>query len=201
MTADRSAVLGVIVILILAAIDQNAPEIAEPEGIETVAVLVRHIARETFGTFAAQVVIPARDDDGDLSARDRFGDPVIEHKVLGNAAMVENIAVEDQKVDFSVGLFKLLHRSHRFLEHSVRVRDHIGADGIALDRVKGKSCAPFFSHVWKIGLPLDHFPPTNGIFPRRVQNGRGNADAVQVGIRAQNTVAVVKIGILAHAYP
>ena len=83
----------------------------------------------------------------------------------------------------------------------MRVRQHICTNRVGTKRSERKRNRLHIPDNRKIRLSLCDLPPTNGIRTCRIQFRHGNRNAVQVGIRAQNAVALIVVVGFANAHP
>ena len=105
LTANGVAVFDARIGLILAAIEHDAPHIAEAEGEIRVSAAGGGVVCDRFGIDSAHIVIAAREDNGQLTLRYLACDLVDRIEIFYISAMVRDIAVEHEQIELIAEIF------------------------------------------------------------------------------------------------
>ena len=123
VTGNRVPVFRMAVVLILAAVKHHPPNVAETESIVGFAVFGGGIGGKLLGKVAAHIVVAAGENNRNVSAGQRRGNSVNVVEFRRIAAVVDDIAVQNQKIRIA----ECLRRRNRRFHAVVRVGNVIGA--------------------------------------------------------------------------
>ena len=198
VAADGAAVFHLRIELVLAAVQHDAPYVAQTEGEVGSSFVRRRIVGQILGVNAAEVVIAAREYHGNASLRDLTGDLVNDVKVCDVAAVVGNVAVQNQKVDLAVGArgrdggLRVVMR----VGHHEKARGTVFGNGNEIER---RAHLVFQNGI--IGLSLDDFARADGVAARAVQRFAGHGHAVNGAGGTQNAVGIVIVRFVSDLHP
>ena len=192
LAADGAAVFDLVVALVLAAVDHNAPDGAEVEGeVGGSGAGDRGVVRELLGVDAAEVVVAAGEDAGDAPLRDAAGDEVDALEVLDVAAVVRDVAVHQEEVEV---VAEDGAATDRLLPEAVRVRDIDEVVARFGDKRAESELGDFLVAVVRVvGFALVELEEVDRVLAGSVESLNRHAGHVDELRRTQNAVRVVVV--------